>query len=240
MLKKDMQSSQLSGNKPASSTQSFLDIAEIKQGTIILKDGSLRAVVVVSATNFSLKSGEEQNALIGAYQSFLNSLEFPIQVLMQSRKLDINGYLEKMRGVLQEQTNELLRLQTQEYIEYISKLIEFASIMNKTFYVIVPFSVDAVNVGFLGRLSSMFNPAGNIKLQKEDFEKHRDALMQRVEQVSTELSGMGLHTLILNTEELVELMYNSYNLSTASPIRIKHIDELEMVRSASDAEKETR
>jgi type IV secretory pathway VirB4 component len=226
-----MQSGSMAGNKPTSSTQSFLDIAEIKEGTVVLKDGSLRAIVVVSATNFSLKSAEEQNALIGSYQSLLNSLDFPVQILMQSRRLDINSYLEKMRGIMQQQTNELLRLQTQEYIEYISKLIEFASIMNKTFYIVIPYSVEAVKTNFLSRLGILFNPAGNIKLQKEDFEKHRETLAQRVDQVSGELAGMGLRTISLNTEELVELMYNSYNLNTASPIRIKHIEELEMVRN---------
>lgn len=238
MAKIDMQSSQLSGNKPTASTQSFLDIAEIKESTIVLRDGSLRSVIVVSATNFSLKSGDEQNALIGAYQSFLNSLDFPIQILMQSRRLDINSYLEKMRGIMQQQTNELLRLQTQEYIEYVSKLIEFASIMNKTFYVIIPHSVEAVKTGTLSKLTSLFNPAGNIKLKQVDFERQKETLTQRVDQISSELSGMGLRTIVLNTEELVELMYNSYNLSTASPIRIKNIEELEMVGIQSEEPKE--
>jgi hypothetical protein len=232
-MAKDMQSNQLSGNKPTASTQSFLDVSEVIQGTMVLKDGSMRAVVVVSATNFSLKSADEQNALIGSYQSFLNSLDFPIQILMQSRRLDVNSYLDKMRGIMQNQTNELLRMQTQEYIEYISKLIEYASIMNKTFYVIVPYSIAVTKTGFLGKIGSMFNPAGNIQLKKEDFEKNREVLYQRVDQVSSELSSMGLRTMVLNTEELVELLYNSYNLSSASPIRIKSIDELEMVRDAS-------
>lgn len=238
MANPEMQSGQLSGNKPTASTQSFLDIAEVKQSTIVLRDGSIRSVIVVSATNFSLKSTDEQNALIGAYQSFLNSLDFPIQILMQSRRLDINSYLEKMRGIMQQQTNELLKLQTQEYIEYISKLIEFASIMNKTFYVIIPHTVDAVKTGMFSRFVSLFNPAGNIKIKNEDFEKQREILMQRVDQVASELGGMGLRTIVLNTEELVELMYNSYNLSTASPIRIKHIEELEMIGIQHEEPKE--
>lgn len=234
MAKQDMQSNSLAGNKPTASTQAFLDIAEIKDGTIVLRDGSLRGVIVVSATNFSLKSGDEQNALIGSYQSFLNSLEFPIQILMQSRRLDINTYLEKMRGVMQDQTNELLRLQTQEYIEYVGKLVEFASIMNKTFYVIVPFSVEAANTGFMSRLSTLFNPAGAIKLKKEDFERNRETLMQRMDQINNELGGMGLRTITLNTEELIELVYNSYNLNTASTIRIKSVEELEMTQGVSN------
>ncbi len=231
MPKTDMQSGQLSGGKPTGSTQSFLDVSEIKEGTIVLKDGSLRAVIVVSATNFALKSGDEQNALIGSYQSFLNSLDFPIQILMQSRRLDINTYLEKMRGVMQGQTNELLRLQTQEYIEYIGKLVEFASIMNKTFYVIIPFSVEVAQTGLMSKLGMLFNPAGNIKMNKEDFDNNRESLLTRVEQVNSELTSMGLRTITLNTEELVELLYNSYNLSSASPIRIKSVDDLEMFKS---------
>jgi type IV secretory pathway VirB4 component len=238
MVRTDMQSSQLAGGKPTASTQAFLDVSEIKQGTIILKDGSLRAVIVVSATNFSLKSQEEQNAIISSYQSLLNALDFPIQILMQSRKLDINAYLEKMRGIMQNQKNELLRLQTQEYIEYIAKLVEFASIMNKTFYVIVPFSAEVMKSTFMSRFGTLFNPAGDLKLRKEDFEKNHEKLSQRVEQVSGELTGMGLRTIVLNTEELVELLYNSYNLSNASPVRIKSVEELELVRE--DGSEETK
>src|SRR3989344_520339 len=147
-MAKEMQSSTMSGSKPTASTQAYLDIAEIKENTIVMKDGSLRAILVVSSTNFSLKSVEEQNALVNAYQNFLNSLEFPVQIVMQSRKLDIHAYLDKLRSTMQQQTNELLRLQTQEYIEYISKLIEFASIMTKTFYIIIPLSTAAGKRGF--------------------------------------------------------------------------------------------
>ena len=227
----EMQSSKLAGNKPSASTQSYLDVAEIKEGTVVLKDGSLRAVIVVSSTNFSLKSSEEQSALISAYQSFLNSLEHPIQILMQSRKLDINTYLDKLRVVMQQQTNELLRLQTQEYIEYITKLVEFASIMNKTFYVVVPFSTDVAKEGFFKKITDIFNPAGTISTKKQDFENHRESLYQRVEHISSALTGMGLRTIILNTEELIELLYNSYNLDAASPIRIKSIEDLDLARS---------
>jgi type IV secretory pathway VirB4 component len=240
MPKLEMQSSQLAGGKPSASTQSFLDIAEIKQGTVILKDGSLRAVIVVSAINFALKGVDEQNALIASYQSFINSLEFPVQILMQSRKLEVSGYLEKMKGVMQNQTNELLRMQTQEYIEYIAKLIEFASIMNKTFYVIVPHSIVAAKGGggVMGRFSTLINPASNIKVKSEDFARQRETLYQRVDQVVGELGSMGLRTIVLNTEELVELLYNSYNLSAASPLKIKSIEDLEMLRPEGEKPEE--
>ncbi len=226
MAKQEM--SGLAQNKPTASTQAYLDIKEIKEGTIVMRDGSLRAILVVSSTNFSLKSVDEQNAMIGAYQNFLNSLDFPIQILMQSRRLDINSYLDRLRGMAQQQTNELLRMQTQEYIEYISKLIEFASIMNKTFYVIVPLGTAAVQTGILQSISNLLNPAGRISTQNRDFEKSREELQKRTSQVVGGLAPMGLKTILLNTEELLELIYNSYNLDTASPIKIKSIDELDI------------
>src|SRR6185436_16102799 len=173
------------------STQAHLDVSEIQEGSIILRDGSLRSVIVVSSTNFSLKSGDEQNALIDSYQSFLNSLEFPIQILMQSRKLDIHSYLDKLRAIMQQQTNELLRLQTQEYIEYVAKLIEFASIMNKTFYVVVPYSPFITKDGILQKVTNFLNPVKNISLKKQEFQLHLESLLQRVNQVSTALSSMG-------------------------------------------------
>ncbi len=221
-----------SGAKPAgaSSTQGHLKVGEIKAGTIVMRDGTLRAVMVVSSTNFSLKSTDEQNALIASYQSFINSLDFPIQILMQSRKLDINAYLEKLRGILEQQTNELLKLQTQEYIEYVTKLVEFASIMNKTFYVIVPYSIGATKEGFVAQIKKLFNPASMITLEEHEFEEHREVLYNRVEHVASALNGMGLRTITLSTEELVELLYNSYNLSSASAVRIKSVEELDLAR----------
>jgi type IV secretory pathway VirB4 component len=226
----EMQSSSIAGSKPVASTQAYLDVAEVKEGTIVLKDGSLRAVIVVASTNFSLKSAEEQNALISSYQDFLNSLEFPVQILMQSRKLDIHSYLDKLRAIMQEQSNELLRLQTQEYIEYIAKLIEFASIMNKTFYVIVPLSVVAARQGFFAKLGNMMNPVKTINMKSQEFERKREELYQRVNQVMGALNGMGLRAIVLSTEELVEMLYNSYNFDAASPIKIKSIDELDLSR----------
>ena len=225
-MAKEMQG--LSGNKPTASTQTYLDIAEIKENTVVMRDGSLRGILVVASINFSLKSVEEQNALISSYQNFLNGLEFPIQILMQSRRLDIHSYLDKLRSVMQQQTNELLRLQTQEYIEYITKLIEFASIMNKTFYVVIPLTTGATKTGFMSKITNLFNPASQITLQKKDFEKAKEELSKRINQVSSALGSMGLKTLNLTTEELVELMYNSYNLNSASSIKIKSVEDLDL------------
>lgn len=229
MAKNEMQSSQLANRKTAVSTQSVLDIAEIKEGTVMLRDGSLRAVVAVSSTNFSLKSTDEQAAIINSYQSFINSLNFPIQILMQSRKLDVHSYLDKLRSVVQEQTNELLRMQTQEYIEYIAKLIEFASIMNKTFYVVVPYFSGVVNKqSFFSKFGKILNPVSGISSEKTEFEKSRELLTQRVNQILGGLGGIGLRSIVLSTEELIELLYNSYNLSSTQQIKIRKIEELDM------------
>src|SRR3989344_2418570 len=170
-------------NKAAESTQKYLDIAEIKDNTIILKDGSLRGVVAVSSTNFALKSEDEQNALIGGDQNLLNPPDFPLPILIHSRVLEIGGYLEKLRGLAAGQTNELLRIQMNEYIEYIGKLIEFANIMAKTFYVIVPFSSQPVRETFLSKVTGFLNPAAGIATNQEDFERAKIKLDERVNKV---------------------------------------------------------
>ena len=214
----------------SASTQSHIKISEIKDNTIVLKDGSIKAILVVSSTNFALKSAEEQTALIAAYQSFLNQLDSSIQILMQSRKLDINGYLDKLKGIVQQQNNELLRLQTQEYIEYVAKLVEFASIMNKTFYVVITHGTQVTQKGMFQKFTSMFNPAGTVSMEKQEFEHNKEMLFQRVDRVGAALNGMGLKSMLLTTEELIELVYNSYNLDAASTIHIKTVEDLELTK----------
>src|ERR1051326_398222 len=136
-------------------TQSFLRLSEIKNDTVVLDDGTLRAILSVSSTNFDLKSQDEQNSIIFNFQRFLNSVDFSIQILMQSRKMEIGGYLDKLKRIAEKQTNELLRVQTYEYIDFIKRLIENASIMNKNFYIIVPLGENVIPKasGFLDRKS---------------------------------------------------------------------------------------
>ena len=129
---------------------------------------------------------------------------------------------------MQQQTNELLRMQTQEYIEYITKLIEFASIMNKTFYIVIPLTTAAVKTGLISKVANLFSPASEISLKQRDFIKAREELSKRMSQVGSGLRGMGLKTIELTTEELLELMYNSYNLNTSSPIKIKSVEDLDL------------
>src|SRR3989344_3045242 len=163
-------------SNPAYSTQKYINVAEIKENTLILKDGSLRAVIAVSSTNFALKSEDEQNALVAAYQGMLNSLDFPIQILIHSRVLDINSYLGKLKGLAGGQTNELLRIQMNEYIEYIGKLVEFANIMSKNFYVIVPFSANPVKETLGSKIRKFINPVAQIATSQEDFHRAKTKL----------------------------------------------------------------
>lgn len=224
----EMQNKKLVSRKPSESTQKYLDLSEVRDDTIVMKDGSLRAVIAVSSTNFSLKSEEEQNAITAAYQSFLNSLDFPLQILIHSRVLDINGYLEKLRLLAGAQTNELLRIQMNEYIEFVGKLVEFASIMSKNFYVVVPYSAGPAAEGWLARLKRVVNPVRTISAKQEDFLNAKAKLEERVSDVTSKLSAMGLRSTMLTTPELVELIYASYNFNAASPFEGESLDEVEL------------
>lgn len=135
-----MPKSKLAKHTVSTSTQQYLDIAEIKENTVIMRDSTMRAVIMVSSINFALKSEDEQNAIISSYVSFLNNIDFPLQIVIQSRELNIDGYLEVLQQKEREQTNELLKLQTAEYIQYIKELVAISRIMNKRFYVVVSYN----------------------------------------------------------------------------------------------------
>ena len=212
---------------PGAPTQNFLKLEEIRDDTIIMRDGTLRAVLVVSSTNFDLKSEEEQNALIYSYQRFLNSLEFHVQILMQSRKMNIAEYTEKLKRMMERQTNELLRMQTGEYIEFINRLIESANVMNKNFYVIVPYDISINPIGG-GFFSNLF---GNKKVKQlsereQNFVNYRKQLDERVSSVAANLSSAGLRVVRLNTEQLIELAYNSYNFGAGPAIDASQLSQV--------------
>lgn len=205
---------------PGTPTQQFLKFTEIRDDAMVMQDGTLRAVLLVSSTNFDLKSQEEQDALIYSYQRFLNSLEFHIQILMQSRKMNISEYTEKLKGLMERQTNELLRMQTSEYIEFINRLVESANVMNKNFYVIIPYELIQPVKATTGFFSNLFkkNQAGQISQREESFVEARKQLDERVAQVSANLSSAGLRIVRLNTDQLIELVYNSYNFGSGPTI----------------------
>ena len=193
-------------------THSFVDIADIKNGVVILKNRALRAVLEVSSINFELKSQDEQKAIIYAFQNFLNSLDFPIQIVVQSRKLDIKQYLSELEELKADQDNELLNIQTTEYIEFIRGLVDMANIMTKNFYISIPFSsFEAKRDTFLQKMKTALKPPKKVKFTEKAFSRYREQLWQRVEHVAGGLSGMSLKVSPLSTEELLELFYKLYN-----------------------------
>lgn len=212
-----------------SSTQRYVDVEEVRDGVIVLKNGALRSVLLVSSLNFDLKSAEEQDAIILQYQNFLNSLDFPLQTVISSRRFDIRPYLELLKDKENHQKNELLRLQISEYQNFIKNLAEVSNIMSKLFYVVVPFSpVEDKEKGLFHSLTTLFNPAGAVKEQWEFFETYKNQLWQRVDHVSFGLSQTGLKIAPLNTEEIIELLYNSYNPSLFTTRLTKNIEAIDL------------
>jgi len=176
-----------------------------------MKDGGLRAVLMVNSINFNLKSQDEQTALLDSYQSFLNALGFPIQITIQSRILDLDNYLTHLENITKSQNNELLQTQSQEYIAFVRELIGVANIMSKTFYVIIPYSPGLAAAGnFLTRLFSK-KPVTIMGRFKED----KEELLRRTSLVANGLAPLGLSSALLNTEELIDLLYSNYNPDSA-------------------------
>jgi len=220
-----------SKNKQVGSTQDALKFAEIHNDTIVLRDGNLRQVLLCSSINFALKSEQEQNAIIFQYQNFLNSLAFPIQILMQSKKLDLGKYLAKLTDKAGSQENELLRAQTLDYIDFIKRLINLANIMDKRFYVVVPYLVPPkVNLN-----NSLPGQTPNPVITVEEFDAHKKELEQRVQVVESGLGSFGVRTAKLNTQQLIELLYGVYNPEEANKEKLTEAENLtgEVVRSVA-------
>ncbi|OQA35505.1 MAG: hypothetical protein BWY53_00780 [Parcubacteria group bacterium ADurb.Bin326] len=216
-------------NNSTPSTQRFLQISEIKDDTIIMKDGSLRAVLLVSSINFALKSEDEQNAIISGYVSFLNSLESPLQIVIQSRKLDLDQYLEFLKQAEEKQQNDLLKIQMAEYRQYITELVELGNIMTKRFYVVVPYSVFGEKKrSFWQRLSDILSPASIINLDQKRFLERQKDLFVIVDRAMTGLSSMGLRSQVLDTQSLIELFYNTYNPTVSRNEKLQDINKLMM------------
>ncbi len=216
-------------NKSGTSTLKYVDIKTIKDGVVVLNDGSLRAVLLVSSINFDLKSSDEQTAIIGAYQNFLNSLDFSVQIVVSSRRLNILPYIDMLKEHEKEQRSELLRIQIAEYREFIKNLTEITNIMSKYFYVVVPFSpIEDENEGILGKVSRALHPSQNITEHEELFETYKNKLWQRVDHVAAGLGGTSVHFVTLTTDELIELYYGAYNPDEYAQTKIKDITQSEV------------
>ena len=218
-----------SGSSGGGSTQKYVDVEEVRDGTIILKDGSLRAILLVSSINFDLKATEEQDSIISQYQNFLNSVDFPIQVMISSRKLNITPYLDYLKKKETELTNELLSLQLAEYQNFIKNLTDVSSIMSKFFYVVVPFHpVENTKTGLFDRFFGATSSQMAVARRRELFDTYKNQLWQRIDHISAGLSGTGVQVVPLKTEELIELLYNSYNPTTRNNAIIKDVDKVEL------------
>lgn len=225
----NLHSSKITKKSTSSTTQKYLDVAEIKEGVIVLKNGSMRAVLAVSSINFDLKASDEQDAIINQYQDFLNSIDFPIQILVSSRKLNIENYLNFISEKEKQQPNDLLRLQTSEYRNFVNELISVSNIMEKLFYIVIPFSpIENKESGFFSNLLAKLNPQKNILEKRENFETYKAQLFQRANHITTALSGIGLKIVPLKTQELIELMFNSYNPSDYNNTGLAEISDLEI------------
>jgi len=209
------------------STQQYLDIAEIREDTLIMQDGTLRSVILASSINFALKSEDEQNAIISAYVGFLNNVDSQLQIVVQSRELNIDNYLEILNQKEKEQTNELLKMQTAEYTQYIKELISLGKIMNKRFYVIVSYNpLSDKQKGFISRLTDAFKPALLIKMKEEKFLKRKEELIRRTEKIIGGLASMSVNSVQLDTQSLIELFYNTYNPTTSANQKLVDVNQL--------------
>jgi hypothetical protein len=217
------------GKSSSSSTEKYVDVQEIRDGVVVLKSGALRSIILVSSVNFDLKSTDEQDAIVYQYQNFLNSLDFPIQILVSSRKFNINPYLDMIAEKEKVQENELLRLQMAEYRDFIRNLTQITNIMSKFFYIVVPFSpLEDQTSGFLSKLTSIFNPQRSILLEREKFETYKNQLLQRTDHVIAGLSGTGARGVTLKTEDVIELLYNSYNPSLFTNTIVSDLENIEI------------
>jgi type IV secretory pathway VirB4 component len=204
-------------------TQDFVPIHEVRDGYVILKDGSMRAILMTSSLNFALKSQEEQESILYQFQSFLNSLDFSIQIFVQSRKLDIRPYLALLEARRKEQVNDLMKIQTQEYIEFVRQFTENTSIMTKTFFVVIPYTPPVLNTKkqILGRVRKQGETEKDVQDRMAKFEESRSQLEERIAVVEQGLVRSGVRVVPLGTEEIVELFYKIFNPGdTEKPIQL--------------------
>jgi len=205
-------------------TQKFIPIREIRDGVIIMKDGSMRMVLMVSSSNFALKSAEEQTAILIQFQTLLNTLDFTTQIFIQSRRLDIRPYLALLRRRLKEQLSDLMKIQIQEYIEFIRSFTDASNIMTKTFFVVVPYSGTGLptSTSSSNPLSALFGSKNKQESKAKEvreleaFEEARSQLEQRANVVLQGLSRTGIRGVVLGTEELTELYYKFFNPGDSS------------------------
>lgn len=226
-------------NKPKvnpNSTQNNLQIAEIRDGVVIMNDGSFRSVVMVKSINFDLMSPTERESVEYAYQGFLNSLYFPVQIFIRSAKVDIRPYIEKLDKIRSEHDNMLLALLMDDYIDYIDQLASQTNIMDKNFYVVIPFFPVTETVRSYTSSKNLFDGVfklfgdskTHVVINEKNLEDAKAELRNRVQAVLGGLMQCGVQGLPLDTQELIELYYDTYNPDTATRQQLKNFDDLQV------------
>ncbi len=189
------------------STQKFLEINDIRQGALILKNNTIRAVLMISSLNFDLKSQEEKESIIFQFQSFLNSLDFSIQIISQTRKLNITSYLDKLKEIEKKQTNKLLKIQTSEYSRFINGLVSGGAIMSKFFYIVVPYSlVETKGIDLTKKIKT-----SSKELTEQEFKRMNNQLSQRLMFVASGIKRCGSNVIALNTTQLIDLFWTTHH-----------------------------
>ena len=202
----------------ASATQKFVPVKEIKNGVITMNDGGYRGILLCSSVNFGLKSADEQHAITFGFQNFLNTLDFSIQIVVNSRKMDLRPYLALLEGKAPSQKTELMRIQLREYVEFVRSFADRANIMTKSFYIVVPY---AAKVDTASALRLLGGAGGGSATKANSFDEDRVQLEQRLSLVAGGLSGTGVRAVPLGTEEVIELLYRSFNPGELeNPIRL--------------------
>lgn len=199
--------------KKTAAAQDFVPVKEVRGGVMVLKDGTLCGVLLASSLNFALKSNDEQDATLMQFQNFLNSLDFTVQFFVQSRKLDVRPYVALLEERFVAQTEELMRVQVREYIEFIKLFTERANIMSKHFFIIVPYTPAILDLkkAITRRMFGQGDLAARDTAKNQGFEEHRTQLEQRLGIVSQGLTRTGIRTVPLGTEEIIELLYKEFN-----------------------------
>lgn len=216
------------------STQRFIPIAEIRNDTILLKNGGLRAVLQVDALNFNLKSETEQQGIIAGYEGLVNTLNFPLQILVRSSRMNIDPYLEQLRSIGQSQKNDLLKRETFAYAEFVERLVDVADIMQKRFFVIVPLDQSVRRRGMLEQFFGWLSPDDSTTKAAQrarDFAAGAKSLKDRVNLVQSGLENVGLTSKRLATHDLIELYYKIYNPKTSQEQKLPTDEQMHMDRT---------
>jgi len=215
-------------------TQRYLDIAEIRDDVVIMKDGTLRAVLMVASINFALKSADEQEAIVQAYISFLNGLESPLQIVIQSRKMNVDPYLESLAEKQKEAKNELLKAQIADYRGFVKDLVEMGEIMQKRFYVTVLYDPSSKKQKtFWTRFTESLSPGSSIKLKEKQFMERREEVLKRADTINSQLISMGVGGSLLDTQSLIELFYECYNPDVFSTEKLGDINKVRFEETPS-------